>query len=102
VTIEDDVFIGHGVMFSNNLFPVVDSGVGPSLTLVKSRSFIGNGALIGPGVTIGLGAFIGMGACVINNVPDLSIVVGNPARVTRVFRSLEERDSYIVTNRRKK
>ncbi len=89
VTIEDEVFIGHGVMFTNDLLPraAADDGslLGPedwtlTPTLVKARASIGSGAVILP-VTIGTEALVGAGAVVTKDVPDYAVVVGNPARV---------------------
>jgi acetyltransferase-like isoleucine patch superfamily enzyme len=90
VTLEDGVFIGHGVMFTNDLFPkaVNDDG---SLqtdadwtmvpTLVKARASIGSNATILAGVTIGEGALVGAGAVVTKDVPPHAVVAGVPARV---------------------
>lgn len=90
VTIEDGVFVGHGVMFTNDSHPraVNDDG---SLqtdanwrvlkTRVKTGASIGSGASILPGLIIGRNAMIGAGAVVTCDVPDDAIVVGNPARV---------------------
>jgi acetyltransferase-like isoleucine patch superfamily enzyme len=89
VIIEDEVFIGHGVMFTNDLWPrsVNEGGsmLGPDdwtvlRTRVKCRSIIGSGATLLP-VVIGEGALVGAGAVVTHDVPDYAIVVGNPARV---------------------
>ena len=89
VTIEDEVFVGHGVMFTNDLLPRAAGDDGAPLgsdgwtlvpTHVKSRASIGSGAVILP-VTIGTGALIGAGAVVTADVPDYAIVAGNPARV---------------------
>jgi UDP-2-acetamido-3-amino-2,3-dideoxy-glucuronate N-acetyltransferase len=92
VTIEDEVFIGHGVMFTNDRFPraanpdgslqtEADWKVDP--TLVKRRASIGSGATIICGVTIGEGALVGAGAVVTKDVPDFAVVAGVPARVIR-------------------
>ncbi len=89
VTIEDEVFIGHGVMFINDRYPratadghlqtEADWKVVP--TLVKRGASIGSGALILCGVTIGEGACVGAGAVVTGDVPRRSIVAGVPARL---------------------
>ncbi len=89
VTIEDEVFIGHGVMFINDRYPRAASNgqlqteadwqVMP--TTVKRGASVGSGAVIMCGVTIGEKALIGAGAVVTHDVPDCAIVVGVPARV---------------------
>ncbi len=90
VTIADEVFIGHGVMFINDPYPraVTDSGelqtetdwrVVP--THVKRRASIGSNATLMSGLTIGECALIGAGAVVTRDVPDYAIVAGVPARV---------------------
>lgn len=90
VTIEDGVFVGHGVMFINDLHPRAinaDGGLQTQddwelvATLVKSGASIGSNATILAGVTIGRGAMIGAGAVVTHDVPDYAIVAGVPARV---------------------
>ncbi|GAB4233117.1 MAG: acyltransferase [Acidobacteriota bacterium] len=91
VTIEDEVFVGHGVVFINDTFPratvagrlqtEADWKVEP--TLVKRGASIGSGAVILSNVTIGEGAIVGAGAVVTKDVPPNTIVVGNPARVLR-------------------
>lgn len=90
VTIEDEVFVGHGVMFINDRYPRATAGgrlqteadwnVVP--VLVKQGASIGSGAVILCGVTIGREAVIGAGAVVTKDVPDHAIVAGVPARVT--------------------
>jgi acetyltransferase-like isoleucine patch superfamily enzyme len=90
VTIEDGVFVGHGVMFINDTYPraLTDAGtlqtdadwqVVP--TLVKRGASIGSNATIMGGVTIGTLALVGAGAVVTRDVPDHAIVTGVPARV---------------------
>jgi len=91
VTIEDDVFVGHGVMFINDLYPrasqdgrlqtEADWKVVP--TRVKRGASIGSGAVILGGVTIGERAMIGAGAVVTHDVPDQQIAKGVPARLGR-------------------
>jgi acetyltransferase-like isoleucine patch superfamily enzyme len=90
VIIEDEVFIGHGVMFTNDIYPRAtneDSSLKTEAdwsvikTLVKSRASIGSNATILPGITIGKNAIIGAGAVVTRDVPDYATVVGVPARV---------------------
>jgi acetyltransferase-like isoleucine patch superfamily enzyme len=92
VTIEDEVFIGHGVMFINDPYPrsTTDEGglqsesdwrVVP--TTVKNRASIGSNATILCGLTIGEGAIIGAGSVVTKDVPAHTIVAGNPARILR-------------------
>jgi acetyltransferase-like isoleucine patch superfamily enzyme len=90
VVIEDEVFIGHGVMFTNDRYPratnvdgrlqtEADWKVEP--TRVKRGASIGSNATVISGVTIGEGAIVGAGAVVTKNVPEHAIVAGVPARV---------------------
>jgi UDP-2-acetamido-3-amino-2,3-dideoxy-glucuronate N-acetyltransferase len=92
VTLEDEVFVGHGVMFINDLYPraTTDSGglqteadwkVIP--TVVKTRASIGSNATILCGITIGEGAVVGAGSVVTKDVAPNTIVAGNPARVLK-------------------
>lgn len=92
VTIEDFVFIGHGVMFVNDSFPRATTPDGElqttsdwvvERTLVKKGASIGSGATILSNVTIGERAIVGAGSVVTRDVPPDTIVVGNPARVLR-------------------
>jgi acetyltransferase-like isoleucine patch superfamily enzyme len=90
VSIEDEVFVGHGVMFTNDVYPraVNDDGTQQTetdwqvvKTIVKRRASIGTNATIIAGVTIGESAMVGAGAVVTTDVPDFAIVAGVPARV---------------------
>lgn len=92
VTIEDNVFIGHGVVFINDLYPKATAANGGLQTekdwkvvptLVKNGASIGSGATILANVTIGKNAIVGAGSVVTKNVPPDTIVAGNPARVLR-------------------
>lgn len=94
VTIEDGVFIGHGVTFINDLYPRATTEEGSLQTeqdwkviptLVKKRASIGSGATILAGVTIGEEAIVGAGSVVTRDVPPRTVVAGNPARVLRTL-----------------
>ena len=82
VTIEDDVFIGHGVIFINDLKPPSNDTSSWKPVIVKKGASIGSNATILP-VTIGENANVGAGAVVTKNVPPNTVVVGNPARVLK-------------------
>jgi len=90
VAIEDEVFIGHGVMFTNDRFPratnpdgsvQTDADWAVEKTRVKRSASVGSNATIVSGVTIGEGALVGAGAVVTKDVADYAIVAGVPARV---------------------
>ena len=92
VTLEDEVFIGHGVMFTNDKYPRATTESGGLQTeadwqclptLVRRRASIGSGATILCGVTIGEGAVVGAVAVVTKDVPPATVVAGNPARILR-------------------
>jgi UDP-2-acetamido-3-amino-2,3-dideoxy-glucuronate N-acetyltransferase len=87
VTLEDGVFIGHGAMFTNDLYPVTQRHVVYLPTLVCRGASIGSNATIVAGVTIGASAVVGAGAVVTRDVPAHAIVAGNPARVLKQFPS---------------
>lgn len=102
VIIEDEVFVGHGVMFTNDIYPraVNEDGTPQSeadwtvvKTLVKRRAAIGSNASVMAGVTIGESALVGAGAVVTRDVADYSIVAGVPARVIGDVRTGRERHS---------
>lgn len=96
VSIGDEVFVGHGVMFTNDLYPRVDRQVEYLSTRVAKGVSIGSNATIVAGVSIGEYAVIGAGATVTRDVPAYSIVVGNPARVTRYFANYDEMVVYMT------
>jgi acetyltransferase-like isoleucine patch superfamily enzyme len=88
VTIEDEVFIGHGVMFINDKYPRATTEDGSSQTeadwvctptVIQKRASIGSNATILCGVTIGEGALVGAGSVVTHDVPPGAVVAGNPA-----------------------
>jgi acetyltransferase-like isoleucine patch superfamily enzyme len=94
VTVEDNVFIGHGVTFINDSYPRATTSDGAlqteqdwrvEPTLVKKGASVGSGATILSNVTIGENAIVGAGAVVTKDVAPNSIVAGNPARVLRVL-----------------
>lgn len=92
VTIEDNVFVGHGVMFINDLYPRA-TAAGGSLqteadwkvekTVIKKGASIGSGATILANLCVGENAIVGAGAVVTKDVPPNTIVAGNPARIFR-------------------
>src|SRR5437762_5762313 len=93
VTIEDEVFVGHGVMFTNDTDPRATNDDGQLQspadwelvrTRVGRRASIGSGAVILPGVTIGEGALVGAGAVVTRDVEPHAVVAGCPARFLRM------------------
>ncbi len=83
VEIEDEVFIGHGVMFVNDRYPKVAGEWKLERVLVRHNASIGSGAVILCGVTIGEGAQIGAGAVVTRDVSQGQRVAGVPARLLR-------------------
>lgn len=92
VEIEDNVFVGHGVTFTNDIYPRATAAGGQlqteadwkvEKTVVKKGASIGSGATILANTTIGEDAIIGAGAVVTKDVPSGAIVAGNPARILR-------------------
>ena len=98
VTIEDNVFIGHGVMFINDIYPratangqlQTEADWRVERTVIKNGASIGTGATILANVTIGENAIVGAGSVVTKNVPANCIVAGNPAKVLRKIESAVE------------
>jgi UDP-2-acetamido-3-amino-2,3-dideoxy-glucuronate N-acetyltransferase len=92
VTIEDEVFVGHGVVFINDPDPHATAAGRPQTeadwqvipTRVCRGASIGSGAAILSGVTVGAGALVGAGAVVTKDVRPGAVVVGNPAKFLRM------------------
>ena len=98
VTIEDEVFIGHGVMFINDQYPRATNDDGSpqqaadwtlAKTTVMRRATIGSGAVVMGGITIGPNAMIGAGAVVTRDIPAGSMAVGVPARIVGPARNAQ-------------
>jgi acetyltransferase-like isoleucine patch superfamily enzyme len=99
VTIEDNVFIGHGVVFINDSYPRATTDGGNlqteadwkvERTVIKKGASIGSGATILSHITIGENAIVGAGSVVTKDVPPNTIVAGNPARVLRSIEQIAE------------
>jgi len=98
VTIEDEVFIGHGVIFINDRRPRATNEDGSlqsardwrlERTLIRRRASIGSGAIILCGVEVGAGALVGAGAVVTHDIPPGAVVAGSPARAQHQGRAGE-------------
>jgi len=106
VTLEDGVFVGHGVMFTNDIYPRAVTAEGELQTdtdwqvvetRVKVGASIGSNATIRAGVTIGEGALVGAGAVVTKDVAPYTIVAGVPARpIRRVPASGDARNTHMT------
>jgi acetyltransferase-like isoleucine patch superfamily enzyme len=92
VTLEEEVFVGHNVTFTNDLHPRATNADGQLQTeadwkciptLIKRHASIGSGATLLCGITVGEGAMIGAGSVVTKDVPPGAVVVGNPARIIK-------------------
>ena len=99
VTVEDNVFIGHGVMFINDIYPRATAANGNlqteadwkvERTVIKKGASIGSGATILSNISIGENAIVGAGSVVTKNVPSNSIVAGNPAKFLRSIEQITE------------
>lgn len=95
VVLEDEVFVGHGVTFTNDLYPRATTEDGKLQTeadwkclstLVKRGASIGSGATLLCGITIGEHAVVGAGSVVTKDVPPYAVVAGNPAKVRRFLK----------------
>jgi acetyltransferase-like isoleucine patch superfamily enzyme len=102
VVIEDDVFIGHGVTFTNDMYPRATAAGGVlqteadwkvEPTVIRKGASVGSGATILCNITIGENAIVGAGSVVTRDVPANAIVAGNPARVLRYIESNMEASS---------
>ncbi len=99
VTVEDNVFIGHGVMFINDSYPRATAANGSlqteadwkvERTVIKKGASIGSGATILSNITVGENAIVGAGSVVTKDVPANSIVAGNPAKFLRSIEQITE------------
>jgi dTDP-4-amino-4,6-dideoxygalactose transaminase/acetyltransferase-like isoleucine patch superfamily enzyme len=106
VAIEDNVFIGHGVMFTNDSYPRATSPSGTlqteadwkvERTVIRKGASIGSGATILPNTSVGENAIVGAGSVVTKDVPANAIVAGNPARVLRFVSSSNTKDPMVPT-----
>jgi acetyltransferase-like isoleucine patch superfamily enzyme len=104
VTIEDNVFVGHGVMFTNDSYPRATTMDGSlqteadwkvQKTVVKRGASIGTGSTILPNISIGENAIVGAGSVITRDVPANAVVAGNPARVLRYLET-EKNESATV------
>src|SRR4051812_1474240 len=96
VTLEDGVFIGHGVTFTNDLYPSATNDAGQLQseadwkcikTLVKRGASIGSGSTLLSGITVGERAIVGAGSVVTKDVPPNAVVTGNPARILKQIKN---------------
>jgi acetyltransferase-like isoleucine patch superfamily enzyme len=107
VTIEDNVFIGHGVTFINDSFPRATNAHGElqterdwkvERTVVKKGASVGSGSTILANLTIGENAIVGAGSVVTRDVPTNSVVMGNPATVRRYIHSEHNPSEAVISN----
>lgn len=103
VSIEDNVFVGHGVTFVNDSYPRATNREGAlqseadwkvEPTVIKKGASIGSGATLLSNITIGENAIVGAGSVVTRNVPQNAVVAGNPARIIRYI--IEESEAHDV------
>jgi acetyltransferase-like isoleucine patch superfamily enzyme len=100
VTIEDNVFVGHGVTFTNDTYPRATTTQGElqtnedwkvGMTVVKQGASIGSGSTILSNLVIGENALVGAGSVVTKDVPANAVVIGNPARLLRFINATAEK-----------
>lgn len=105
VDIEDEVFVGHGVVFINDRFPRSTTRTGGMQTetnwlceptVVKRGASIGSNATILCGITIGESAVVGAGSVVTRDIPERTVVAGNPAKILRRLVDPLERETHVV------
>lgn len=108
VTIEDNVFIGHSVVFINDTYPRATNALGELKTeadwkvepiIVKKGASIGSNATILSNVTIGENAIVGAGSVVTKDVPPNTIVAGNPAKVLKTISLAEPTEQEYISHR---
>jgi acetyltransferase-like isoleucine patch superfamily enzyme len=101
VELEEEVFVGHGVVFTNDRFPRAVTADGAlqrggdwnlERTTVRRGASIGSGAVVLCGLTIGEDAIVGAGAVVTRDVPDRAVVAGSPARLLRLLGGAASRE----------
>ena len=104
VTLEAEVFVGHGVIFINDRYPRATSVTGRlktdhdwdcETTLIKRGASIGSGATLLGGITVGENATIGAGSVVTKDVPANTVVAGNPARVLKKNKGIHAHSSSV-------
>jgi UDP-2-acetamido-3-amino-2,3-dideoxy-glucuronate N-acetyltransferase len=97
VMLEDNVFIGHGVMFVNDLYPMPNKKVEYLKTRVGRSASLGTNSTIVGGICIGRFAVVGAGAVVTCDVPDFSIAAGNPAKILKAFATQQDLEAYMLS-----
>lgn len=100
VSIGDHVFIAHGVMFTNDLYPTLHRRVDRVTTIVDDWASLGSNATVIGGVRIGRSAIVGAGAVVTKDVPDFVVAAGNPAQVLRTFKGEDDLRAFIEERQR--